>query len=95
MTVSDIENKNIDIDELNSLLMKTIDELEVRFNEGKTESIDEKAKLLVAVCAKLWIEKNSWMQMYYEITGRYGKHLDEINKKLANMLPRGYGGEKE
>ena len=88
MTLSDVESKNIDYEELNSLLMKTIDELESRFNDGKNEDIDVKARLLVAICAKLWKEKDGWKQMYYELYDRYNKHLDKEMETLRKMLPR-------
>lgn len=92
MTLSDVESKNIDYEELNSLLMKTIDELESRFNDGKNEDIDVKARLLVAICAKLWTEKDGWKQMYYDLYKRYDQHLDKELETLKKMLPRSHCG---
>ena len=82
------DGKNLDFEELEKFLMDVIDELESRFNDGKNEDIDVKTRLLVAICAKLWKEKDGWKQMYYDLYKRYDQHLDKEMETLRKMLPR-------
>ncbi len=82
------DDKNVNSEELEKFLMDVIDELESRFNDGKNEDIDVKARLLVAICAKLWKEKEGWKQMYYDLYKRYDKNLDKELETLKKMLPR-------
>ena len=85
--VDDIDDdKNVNFEELEKFLMDTIDELESRFKDGKNEDIDVKARLLVAICAKLWKEKDGWKQMYYDMTNRYNKHLDNDIAEYNRIL---------
>ena len=87
--VDDIDDgKNVNFEELEKFLMDVIDELESRFNDGKNEDIDVKTRLLVAICAKLWKEKDGWKQMYYDLYKRYDKHLDKEMETLKKLLPR-------
>lgn len=87
--VDDIDDgKNVNSEELEKFLMEVIDELESRFNDGKNEDIDVKARLLVAICAKLWKEKEGWKQMYYDLYKRYDQHLDKEIESLKKLLPR-------
>lgn len=87
--VDDIDDgKNVNSEELEKFLMEVIDELESRFNDGKNEDIDVKTRLLVAICTKLWKEKEGWKQMYYDLYKRYDKHLDKELETLKGLLPR-------
>ena len=87
--VDDIDDgKNVDFDELEKFLMDTIDELKERHDNCNFGSLETKTQLLVAICAKLWKEKDGWKQMYYELYDRYNRHLDKEIESLEKMLPR-------
>ena len=91
MNLNDLDKGNVDFDGLEKLLNDTISELQKRHDDGKSEELDKKAQLLVAVAAKLWKEKDGWKQMYYELYDRYNKHLDKEIETLSKMLPRRHG----
>ena len=87
--VDDIDDgKNVDFYELEKFLMDTIDELKERHDNCNFGSLETKTQLLVAICAKLWKEKDGWKQMYYELYDRYNRHLDKEIESLEKMLPR-------
>lgn len=87
--VDDIDDgKNVNFEELEKLLMDVIDELKERHDNCNFGSLETKTQLLVAICAKLWKEKDGWKQMYYDLYKRYDKHLDKEIESLKKMLPR-------
>ena len=84
----DDDGKNVDSEELEKFLMEVIDELKERHDNSNYGSLEEKTKVLVSICAKLWKEKEGWKQMYYDLYKRYDKHLDKEIETLTKMLPR-------
>lgn len=82
------DDKNVDFDELEKFLMDVIDELKERHDNCNFGSLERKTQVLVAICAKLWKEKDGWKQMFYDLAERYNKHLDKEIETLSKMLPR-------
>ena len=50
--------------------------------------LENDVKTLLSACCKLWREKEGWKQMYYDMTNRYNKHLDEEIARYNRMLGR-------
>ena len=81
-------DKNVEFDELEKFLMGIIDELKERHDNCNFGTLETKTQLLVAICAKLWKEKEGWKQMYYDLYKRYDKHLDKELETLQRLLPK-------
>lgn len=88
------ESRNIDRDKLEKFMLGLVDELK----ENGCILEDDTKKLLSVVC-KLWREKESWKDMYYDLYGRYSRHLDkeiaDYQRMLGNHTRRVLNHDKE
>lgn len=74
---------NIDRDKLEAFMLCLVNKMK------HGNPIVEDMKKLLAICCKLWREKESWRQMYYDMTNRYNDHLDQELATYRRMLGRG------
>ena len=75
------ESKHIDHDKLEKFLLKFVDKM-----KRDNKPIDDDMKRIIGICCKLWREKESWKEMYYNMCERYNKHLDEEIARYNRML---------
>ena len=80
--VLDSTSGNIDQEKLEKFMLGVADKMK----DGKL--LEEDVKTLLSACCKLWREKEGWKQMYYDMTNRYNKHLDEEIARYNRMLGR-------
>ena len=83
--VADILNpttRDIERNKLKEFLLGFIDKM-----EQNDQSIDD-VKKIVDTCLKLWEEKEAWKQVYYDLSDRYTKHLDDEIERYNKMLGR-------
>lgn len=73
---------NIDRDKLEAFMLGLVDKMQ------NNKPIENDVKKLLAACCKLWREKESWRQMYYDMTNRYNDHLDQELATYRRMLGR-------
>lgn len=66
------ESKQIDHDKLERFLLGIVDKM-----ERDNKPIDNDMQKIIGVVCKLWREKESWKNMYYDLYGRYSRHLDK------------------
>ena len=76
------ESGNIDHDKLEEFLLGVVDKME----NGKP--LENDVKTILSACCKLWREKESWKQMYYNLYERYSRHLDDEIERYNKMLGR-------
>ena len=78
--VLDSTSGNIDRGKLETFMLRVVDKMK----NGKP--IENDVKTLLSACCKLWREKESWKQMYYDMVDRYNKHLDQDIETYNKML---------
>lgn len=78
--VLDSTSGNIDRGKLETFMLGVVDKMK----NGKL--LENDLKTLLSACCKLWREKEGWKQMYYDMTDRYNKHLDNDIAEYKRIL---------
>jgi hypothetical protein len=71
---------NIDRDKLEAFMLGLVDKMQ------NNKPIENDVKKLLSATCKLWREKESWKQMYYDMANRYNDHLDQELATYRRML---------
>ncbi len=80
--VLDSTSGNIDRGKLETFMLRVVDKMK----DGRP--LENDMKTLLSACCKLWREKESWKNMYYDIVDRYNKHLDNDIAEYKRILGR-------